>query len=128
MGIRANILTKREIEYGDNSYFNNRQYFLKDCIHEIEVEINSCVLYNSELNDDGCGDWEFEVSELGKIIDFIKSKKNYKKMIQIIDDIKEQSFCSDDESEELLEELIMFFEDLNNSADKRNGCVYISWY
>ena len=128
MGIRANILTKREIEYGDSSYFNNRQYFLKDCIHEIESEINSCVLYNSELNDDGCGDWELDASELENVITFIESKENHEKMIRIIDDIKGQSFCSDDKSEELLEELMLFFKDLNDSADKRNGCVYISWY
>ena len=128
MGIRANVLIKREIEYGDSSYFNNRQLFLKDFIHAIESEINSCVLYCSELNEDGCGDWELDASKIEEVITFIKSKENHEKIISIVDDIKEDSYCSEDSSEELLEELIMFFEDLNDSADKRNGCVYISWF
>lgn len=128
MGIRANILTKREIEYGDSSYFNNRQLFLKDFIQAIESEVKSYILYRSELNEDGCGDWELDASKIEEVITFIKSKENHEKIIGIVDDIKKDSYCSEDSSEELLEELIMFFEDLNDSADKRNGCVYISWF
>ena len=128
MGIRANILIKRDIEYGNSSYFNNRQLFLKDFIQAIESEIKSYILYYSELNEDGCGDWELDASKIEEIITFIKPKENYEKIISIVDDIKKDSYCSEDSSKELLEESIMFFEDLNDSADKRNGCVYISWF
>lgn len=126
MGIRANIMKKREIEYGNSSYFNCRQNFVESIIISLEKVIGHSLLCNSPLNEDGCGDWEFSRLHLNEFIDYVK--KNKDETVKLIADIKDSCYCAEDDENELYEELLDFLIGLRDESDQRLDYIYVSWF
>lgn len=127
MGIRANIMKKREIEYSNSSYFKGRQEFVESIIASLERVIGHSLLCNSPLNDDGCGDWEFSRLHLDEFIDYVKENKE--ETIKIVADTKDSCYgMEDDDENDLYEELLSFLIGLRDESDQRLDYIYVSWY
>lgn len=127
MGIDANIMSKRKIEYSGNSYFRNKQEFVESIVMSLERVIGHSLLYDAPLNVDGCGDWEFSRFHLDEFIDYVRENKD--ETIKLIIDTKDSCYGMEDNNEnDLYEELSSFLIALRDQSDQSLDYIYVSWY
>lgn len=127
MSVRANIATTYKVEYKGGSYFSNSQDFVETIMSSLEGVLGKNILFNSQLNDDGCGTWEFSRHHLDSFIDYVE--KNKRDVINLIKKSKDSCFFMDDESDEdLYVELLGFLKALKDEGDKANDYVIVSWF